>query len=137
MDKGNAKYYVGQVIHHKLFDYRGVIVDVDPNFQSTEDWYEQMAMSKPPRDEPDTGRDTEVDRGNAELAALETAKRGVNDAAQAPGVSAADQRFANDASQRIDARAAEVRGQVLARQDPDDQQRDQDAYEAEFAEGAP
>ena len=28
-----ARYAVGQVIHHTLFDYRGVIVDVDPQFR--------------------------------------------------------------------------------------------------------
>lgn len=28
-----AKYAVGQLIHHTLFDYRGVIVDVDPQFR--------------------------------------------------------------------------------------------------------
>ena len=28
-----AKYHVGQVIHHTLFDYRGVIVDVDADFR--------------------------------------------------------------------------------------------------------
>lgn len=28
-----AKYAVGQLIHHTLFDYRGVIVDVDPHFR--------------------------------------------------------------------------------------------------------
>jgi len=31
--KHYAKYHVGQVIHHTLFDYRGVIVDVDSDFR--------------------------------------------------------------------------------------------------------
>lgn len=30
---GTAKFHVGQVIHHTLFDYRGVIVDVDSDFR--------------------------------------------------------------------------------------------------------
>ncbi|MDX1422369.1 MAG: heat shock protein HspQ [Kiloniellales bacterium] len=47
-----AKFRVGQVIHHKRFDYRGVIVDVDATFQGTEAWYEAMARSRPPKDEP-------------------------------------------------------------------------------------
>lgn len=47
-----AKYNVGQLIHHRLFDYRGVVVDVDPIFQGTEDWYETMARSRPPKDRP-------------------------------------------------------------------------------------
>ncbi|OOG28591.1 DNA-binding protein [Thioalkalivibrio denitrificans] len=47
-----AMYSIGQIIHHRLFGYRGVVVDVDPVFQGTEEWYEAMAQSRPPRDEP-------------------------------------------------------------------------------------
>ena len=47
-----AKFSVGEVIHHKLFDYRGVIVDVDPVFSGSEDWYERVAKSRPPKDRP-------------------------------------------------------------------------------------
>ena len=47
-----AKFRVGQIVHHKLFDYRGVVYDVDPDFQGSEDWYETMARSRPPRDRP-------------------------------------------------------------------------------------
>ncbi len=47
-----AKYTVGDLIHHRLFDYRGVIVDVDPSFQSTDVWYETMAKSRPPKNKP-------------------------------------------------------------------------------------
>ncbi len=43
---------IGQIVHHRKYDYRGVIVDVDPAFQGTEDWYEQMAVSRPPKDRP-------------------------------------------------------------------------------------
>ena len=52
MNSTCAKFFVGQLIRHKLFDYRGVIVDVDPGFMGTEDWYEQVALSRPPKDEP-------------------------------------------------------------------------------------
>ncbi len=48
----HVKFSVGQIVRHKLFDYRGVVVDVDPTFQSTEDWYQQMAKSHPPKDRP-------------------------------------------------------------------------------------
>lgn len=48
----HAKFSVGELIHHKLFDYRGVVVDVDPEFQGSEEWYEQVARSKPPKDKP-------------------------------------------------------------------------------------
>ncbi|MCZ7583834.1 MAG: heat shock protein HspQ [Deltaproteobacteria bacterium] len=47
-----AKFSVGQIIRHKLFGYRGVIVDVDSTFNGTEEWYEQMARTRPPKDAP-------------------------------------------------------------------------------------
>lgn len=47
-----VKFSVGELVHHRLFDYRGVIADVDQNFQATEEWYETMAKSRPPKDEP-------------------------------------------------------------------------------------
>ena len=50
MDK--AKFSIGQIVDHKLFDYRGVIADVDPCYQGTDEWYEQVALSRPPKDQP-------------------------------------------------------------------------------------
>ena len=47
-----VKFSVGGLIHHRLFDYRGVIVDVDQNFQGTDEWYQQVARSRPPKDKP-------------------------------------------------------------------------------------
>ena len=47
-----AKFAVGDVIHHRLFDYRGVIVDIDPVYAGTEEWYKTVARSRPPRDQP-------------------------------------------------------------------------------------
>ena len=47
-----AKFSIGQCVHHRLFDYRGVVVDVDPEFQGTDDWYETVARSQPPKDKP-------------------------------------------------------------------------------------
>lgn len=47
-----AAFAPGQLIHHRLFHYRGVIVDVDPVFQGTEEWYELMAKTRPPKAEP-------------------------------------------------------------------------------------
>ena len=52
MSNHEAKFQVGQIVHHKLFDYLGAVFDVDPTFQGTDDWYEQMARSRPPRDKP-------------------------------------------------------------------------------------
>ena len=47
-----ANFFVGQLIHHRTFDYRGVIFDVDPTFQGTDEWYEKVARSRPPKDQP-------------------------------------------------------------------------------------
>jgi len=47
-----ARFDVGEVVHHRMFDYRGVIFDVDPVFSGTEEWYEEVAKSRPPRDQP-------------------------------------------------------------------------------------
>jgi len=48
----SIKFNIGQVIQHKKFGYRGVIIDVDPIFNSTEEWYEKVALSRPPKDKP-------------------------------------------------------------------------------------
>lgn len=47
-----AKFFVGQIVHHSRFDYRGVVVDVDATFQGTDAWYDQVARSRPPKDQP-------------------------------------------------------------------------------------
>ena len=47
-----AQFYIGQLIDHRLFGYRGVIIGVDATFQLTQEWYEQVARSRPPKDEP-------------------------------------------------------------------------------------
>ena len=47
-----ARFGPGQIVRHLRFDYRGVIVDVDPVFSGTDEWYDQVARSRPPKDEP-------------------------------------------------------------------------------------
>ena len=49
---GGPRFEVGQIVHHRLFDYRGVIVDVHLEFQGTDSWYERVAKSRPPKDQP-------------------------------------------------------------------------------------
>ena len=34
-----AKFKIGQIIHHRLFDYSGVVFDIDPIFQGSDEWY--------------------------------------------------------------------------------------------------
>ena len=45
-------YKIGQLIKHKLFNYRGVILKVDDSFKSTEEWYNNVAKSRPPKNKP-------------------------------------------------------------------------------------
>ena len=52
MTEFRNKFHRGQVIHHNLFDYRGVVVGVDQTFQLPEEWYEEVAKSRPPKDQP-------------------------------------------------------------------------------------
>lgn len=48
-----AKFSIGQVVRHRLFPFRGVIFDVDPEFANTEEWYEAIpAEVRPRRDQP-------------------------------------------------------------------------------------
>jgi len=49
---GEAKFSVGQLVHHRLFEYRGVVIDVDPAFHGSDDWYHSQARTKPPKDRP-------------------------------------------------------------------------------------
>ena len=43
---------VGQIVTHEKFGYRGVVVDIDFNFGLSDEWYEQVARSRPPKDKP-------------------------------------------------------------------------------------
>ena len=48
----NGRFYIGQIIEHRLFGYRGAIYDVDPRFMLSEEWYEKVALSRPAKDQP-------------------------------------------------------------------------------------
>ncbi|MBZ0162471.1 MAG: heat shock protein HspQ [Notoacmeibacter sp.] len=49
----SAKFQIGQVVKHRLFPFRGVIFDVDPEFANSEEWYESIpAEIRPRRDQP-------------------------------------------------------------------------------------
>ena len=52
MTKHEAKFQIGQIIHHRMFDYIGVVFDIDPCFLGSEEWYEQVARSRPAKDSP-------------------------------------------------------------------------------------
>jgi len=52
MTDQNAKFFPGQQVEHLVFNYRGVVFDVDPIFLGSEAWYDQMAKSRPPKEAP-------------------------------------------------------------------------------------
>ena len=52
MEEVKTKFKIGQIIRHKLFNYTGVIFDIDPTYEGTEEWYEKVAETKPPKDKP-------------------------------------------------------------------------------------
>lgn len=48
-----ARFYIGQVVRHRVFPFRGVIFDVDPVFDNTEEWYMSIpAEVRPRKDQP-------------------------------------------------------------------------------------
>ena len=69
--KQKAEFKLGQIVSHSKFRYRGVIVDADPYFQGTDEWYENVAKSKPAKNKPwyhilvhGQGNETYVAEGN-------------------------------------------------------------------------
>jgi heat shock protein HspQ len=48
-----ARFTIGEVVRHRLFDFRGVIFDVDPVFANSEEWYQSIPEDiRPPKDQP-------------------------------------------------------------------------------------
>ena len=53
IDMPLARFAIGEVVRHKLFDFRGVIFDVDPTFANSEEWYEAIPEElRPSKDQP-------------------------------------------------------------------------------------
>jgi heat shock protein HspQ len=49
----HARFAIGEVVRHRLLDFRGVIFDVDPEFANSEEWYEAIPEPmRPPKDQP-------------------------------------------------------------------------------------
>jgi heat shock protein HspQ len=48
-----ARFGIGDVVRHRLFDFRGVIFDVDPVFANSEEWYQAIPEAiRPSKDQP-------------------------------------------------------------------------------------
>lgn len=48
-----AKFRVGQVVRHRRYPFRGIIFDIDPVFNNTEEWYQSIPEElRPRKDQP-------------------------------------------------------------------------------------
>jgi heat shock protein HspQ len=48
-----ARFAIGEVVRHRIFDFRGVIFDVDPVFANSEEWYEAIPEAiRPSKEQP-------------------------------------------------------------------------------------
>src|SRR5438270_4540764 len=53
IDMPSARFAIGEVVRHRLFDFRGVIFDVDPVFANSDEWYESIPEAlRPSKDQP-------------------------------------------------------------------------------------
>ena len=49
----SARFGIGEIVRHRLLDFRGVIFDVDPVFANSEEWYEAIPEAlRPSKDQP-------------------------------------------------------------------------------------
>ena len=49
----HARFAIGEVVRHRLLDFRGVIFDVDPVFANSEEWYDAIPEGvRPRKDQP-------------------------------------------------------------------------------------
>ena len=47
------RFNIGDIVKHRIYPFRGVIVDVDPEFSNTEEWYQSIpAEIRPSREQP-------------------------------------------------------------------------------------
>ena len=53
IDMPLARFSIGDVVRHKIFDFRGVIFDVDPVFANSDEWYEAIPEAlRPSKNQP-------------------------------------------------------------------------------------
>ena len=52
-DISEAQFTIGDVVRHRIFDFRGVVFDIDPVFANSDDWYQSIPESvRPTKDQP-------------------------------------------------------------------------------------
>ena len=48
-----AQFKIGQVVRHRVFPFRGVVFDIDPVFNNTEEWWQSIPENvRPRKDQP-------------------------------------------------------------------------------------
>ncbi len=53
MLRASAKFALGEVVRHRIHPFRGVVFDIDPTFNNTEEWWEAIPEeSRPRKDQP-------------------------------------------------------------------------------------
>jgi len=53
MNDKSAKFGIGAIVRHRVYLFRGVVVDVDPEFDNTDEWYEAIpAEVRPDKEQP-------------------------------------------------------------------------------------
>src|SRR3954453_2988597 len=45
----SAKYKIGEVVRHRVYPFRGVVFDIDPVFDNTEEWYQSIPVEVRPQ----------------------------------------------------------------------------------------
>ncbi len=49
----HARFSIGDVVRHRLFEFRGVVFDIDPVFANSDEWYEAIPEHvRPAKDQP-------------------------------------------------------------------------------------
>ena len=49
----SAKFQIGQIVKHRIYPFRGVVFDVDPVFDNTDEWYNAIPEEvRPAKDQP-------------------------------------------------------------------------------------
>src|SRR4051795_6067874 len=53
IDMPRARFAIGEVVRHRIFDFRGVVFDVDPSFANSDEWYEAIPEAiRPAKEQP-------------------------------------------------------------------------------------
>jgi len=48
-----ADFSIGDVVRHRIFEFRGVVFDIDPVFDNSEEWYNSIPEEvRPAKDQP-------------------------------------------------------------------------------------